>query len=331
MDALSEVLRQVRLTGAVFLNAELSAPWAILSPSSDVLARTLLPDAEHLIEYHLVVEGGCYIEVDGEAPVELRAGDLVMVPHGDSHRMRSDRVSTIPLVAADPARMFRAGTIATPSFGGGGVMTRLVCGYLAIDRRLCKSLIDALPRVLKVDASGSEVGGWLQTYLRMRLVAGGEHQPGGACVLAKLSELMFVEAVRRYVESLPAGCAGWLGGLKDPAVGKALGMLHGSPARPWTVESLARQIGVSRSALADRFSTLIGRSPMQYLTQWRLALAAHMLQATKKTAAVVAFEVGYESEAAFSRAFRREFGAPPAMWRRGTRPGVDAGSAIQYN
>ena len=328
MDALSEVLRQVRLTGAVFLNAELLAPWAVQSPSSDVLARTLLPEADHMIEYHLVVQGSCFIEVDGEPPVELREGDLVMVPHGDPHRMRSDRNCAVPLLEADPTRMVQAGEIATPRFGGSGAATRLVCGYLAIDRRLCAALIDALPRVLRVSAVGSEVVGWLRTYLRIRVMEDGEQQPGGACVLAKLSELMFVEAVRRYVESLPAGCPGWLGGLKDPWIGKALGLLHGRPAHPWTVDDLAREVGLSRSALAERFTSVIGRSPMHYLTQWRLALASHLLQTTKKTAAVVAFEVGYESEAAFSRAFRREFGAPPATWRRGAAGATTAHAMI---
>jgi len=144
----------------------------------------------------------------------------------------------------------------------------------------------------------------------------GEDQPGGACVLAKLSELMFVEAVRRYVESLPGEQSGWLSGFKDPFVGKVLGLMHGSPTRSWTVESLAREVGLSRSALADRFTALLGKSPMQYLTQWRLTLAAHLLRTTRKSASVVALEVGYESEAAFNRAFRREFGAPPAAWRR---------------
>lgn len=328
MDALSEVLRHVRLTGAVFLNAELSAPWAILSPTSDVLAATLLPEAEHMIEYHLVMQGNCYIEVDGAPPVELHEGDLVMLPQGDSHRMRSDRAGNVPHVVADPEGFVRAGEITRPRFGGGGRVTRLVCGYLAIDRRLCRPLLDALPRILRVDAKGTEVGGWLQTYVRMRVLASGEGQPGAACVLAKLSELMFVEAVRRYVETLPAGCAGWLGGLRDPAVGKALGLLHGDPSHRWTVDSLACATGVSRSALADRFTTLIGRSPMHYLTQWRLALAAHLLRTTTRTASVVAFEVGYESEAAFSRAFRREYGSPPAAWRRNGSAAIDAGGSI---
>ena len=209
------------------------------------------------------------------------------------------------------------GKIVTTRFGAGGQRTRLVCGYLAIDRRLCAALIDALPRAFRVSAGSSEVSAWLQTYLRIWLIERGEDQPGGACVLAKLSELMFVEAVRRYVESLPADQAGWLSGLKDPYVGKVLGLMHGHPTRAWTVESLAREVGLSRSALADRFTALLGRSPMQYLTQWRLTLAAHLLRTTTKSASVVAYDVGYESEAAFNRAFRREFGAPPATWRRG--------------
>ena len=178
-------------------------------------------------------------------------------------------------------------------------------------------LIDALPRAFRVSAGSSEVSAWLQTYLRIWLIERGEDQPGGACVLAKLSELMFVEAIRRYVESLPADQAGWLSGLKDPYVGKVLGLMHGHPTRAWTVESLAREVGLSRSALADRFTALLGRAPMQYLTQWRLTLAAHLLRTTTKPASVVAYDVGYESEAAFNRAFRREFGAPPAAWRRG--------------
>jgi AraC-like DNA-binding protein len=326
MDALSEVLRLVRLTGSVFLNAELTAPWAVESPPSKVLAEALIPEAEHVIEYHLVVEGRCFIEVADEPPLELAQGDLVMVPRGDSHRMSSDAKAAIPTQRASETRLPAPGAIAFPAYGGGGEMTRLVCGYLALDRRLCAALIMALPRVLRVTAGSSEVSSWLQTYFRIRLIEQDESQPGSACMLAKLSELMFVEAVRRYVESLPPEQSGWLCGLKDPYVGKALGLLHASAANSWTVDSLAREVGVSRSGLADRFTTLIGKSPMQYLTHWRLTLAAHFLRTTNKPASVIAYEVGYESEAAFNRAFKREFGAPPVAWRRGD---ASASSAIE--
>ncbi len=326
MDALSEVLRLVRLTGAVFLNAEMSAPWAIQSPPSHVLARAMMPDAEHVIEYHLIVEGRCFIQVAGEPPLELVQGDLVMVPQGDSHRMSSDLRPSVRVLPADEMKFPAAGEIASPRYGGGGDVTRVVCGYLAIDRRLCAALVGALPRVFRVNAGCGEVNAWLQTYLRIRVIERGELQPGGACVLAKLSELMFVEAIRRYVESLPAEQSGWLSGLKDPYVGKVLGLMHGSPTRSWTVDGLAREVGLSRSGLADRFTALIGKSPMQYLTQWRLTLAAHLLQTTSKPASVVAYEVGYESEAAFNRAFRREFGAPPATWRRSGANSTGAGA-----
>ena len=317
MDALSEVMRLVRLTGAVFFDARMTAPWAIQVPPSHVLARAVLPDAEHLIEYHLVLEGRCYIAVADEAPLELGRGDLVMVPHGDAHRMSSEPHPTIAPALVDAIRMPRPGAIAAPCHGGGGELTRIACGYLAIDRRLCGALIDALPRVLRVDAASSELTAWLQTYLRMR-GEHGEHRLGGACVLAKLSELMFVEAIRRYVEALPSGQASWLAGLKDPYVGRALGLLHREPTRDWTVDALAREAGLSRSALAERFTSLIGRSPMQYLTHWRLALAAHLLKTTTRPASAVAFEVGYESENAFNRAFKREYGTPPSAWRRQT-------------
>ena len=317
MDALSEVLRLVRLTGAVFLNAELSAPWAVQSPPSTVLAQAMMPEADHMIEYHLVVEGECFIKVADEPPLKLEQGDVVMVPRGDTHRMSSELQPTVPVLAGSEMKFPLPGEIVTMRHGAGGQRTRLVCGYLAIDHRLCAALISALPPAFRVSAGSSEVSAWLQSYLRIWLVERGEDQPGGACVLAKLSELMFVEAIRRYVESLPTEQAGWLSGLKDPFVGKVLGLMHGSATRAWTVESLAREVGLSRSALADRFTALLGKSPMQYLTQWRLTLAAHLLRTTNKSASVVAYDVGYESEAAFNRAFRREFGAPPAAWRRG--------------
>ena len=316
MDALSEVLRLVRLTGAVFLNAELTAPWAVEAPPSTVLGQAMMPEADHVIEYHMVVEGRCFIKVGDEAPLKLEQGDVVMVPRGDTHRMSSELQPTVPVAPGAEMTFPLPGEIVTVRHGAGGERTRLVCGYLAVDHRLCAALINALPRAFRVTAGSTEVSAWLQSYLRIWLIERGEDQPGGACVLAKLSELMFVEAIRRYVESLPAEQAGWLSGLKDPYVGKVLGLMHSQPTRAWTVETLAREVGLSRSALADRFTALLGRSPMQYLTQWRLTLAAHMLRTTNKSASVVAYDVGYESEAAFNRAFRREFGAPPAAWRR---------------
>jgi AraC-like DNA-binding protein len=315
-DALSEVLRLVRLTGAVFLNAEMSAPWVVRTPSARQLATKLMPQADWLVEYHLIVEGQCWICVDDGEPVRLSAGDLVMLPHGDPHRLGSDADFAAP--ASDGAA-FEAppyGEIVHYEHSGGGALTRIACGYFAIDRRLCRGLLAALPRVVRIDACAGDLRSWLDTYMQLRDAARGGFQPGGACVLSKLSELMFIEAVRRHVEALPPGQTGWLAGLRDPHVGQALGLIHQAPARPWTVQSLGRAVGMSRSALAERFTALIGQPPMQYLTQWRLALAAHRLQVSQRPAGSVAEEVGYDSESAFSRAFKREFGMPPAAWRR---------------
>jgi AraC-like DNA-binding protein len=315
-DALSEVLRLVRLTGALFLNAELTAPWAVQTVSAQQLAAKLLPRADWLVEYHLVVEGRCWIRVGDGEPIALNAGDLVMLPHGDPHRLSSE--PGLETVAVDGAvlKLPAYGEIVQQRYGGGGAVTRIACGYFAIDRRLCRGLIAALPRVLRIDGAQGDLRHWLHTYMQVRAANRRGFRPGGACVLSKLSELMFVEAVRRYVESLPRGQTGWLAGLRDAHVGQALGLIHQSPAKPWTVEGLARAVGLSRSALAERFSALIGQPPMQYLTHWRLALAAHRLRVSPRPAGLVAEEVGYDSEAAFSRAFKREFGMPPAAWRR---------------
>jgi AraC family transcriptional regulator, alkane utilization regulator len=316
MDALSEVLRLVRLTGAVFLNAEFSAPWSVQSPPSPVLAKSLMPDAEHLVEYHFIAEGRCFIRTADEEPIALDEGDLVMLPHGDAHRMASDPDRDPEPLAAESIVLPPPGEIASLRHGSGGALTRVVCGYLAVDRKLCGSLIAALPRILRVSARGGEISNWLQTYIRLSVIERGEDRPGGACVLAKLSELMFVEAIRRYVESLPPEQTGWLAAVRDPFVGKALGLLHARPSHPWTVESLGREIGLSRAALAERFTRFIGQPPMQYLTQWRLTLGAHLLRATNKGVAEIAADVGYDSEAAFNRAFKREFAAPPGTWRK---------------
>jgi AraC-like DNA-binding protein len=315
-DALSEVLRLVRLTGAVFLNAELTAPWAVQTPSARQLAAQLLPDADWLVEYHLVVEGECWIRIADGDPVRLQAGDLVMVPHGDSHRLSSEPGLQTQAVDASALKLPAHGEIVHHSHGGGGALTRIACGYFALDRRLCRGLLAALPRIVRIDGSEGDLRDWLHTYMQMRAAACHGLRPGGACILSKLSELMFIEAVRRCVDALPPGQTGWLAGLRDAHVGQALALIHQAPARAWTVQALGRAVGLSRSALAERFSQLIGQPPMQYLTQWRLTLAAHRLKVSQRPAAVVAEEVGYDSEAAFSRAFKREFGLPPAAWRR---------------
>lgn len=316
MDALSDVLRLVRLTGAVFLEAEFSAPWCISAPSGVRVCTQHMPQAQHVATYHLVTAGSCEVVFDGEAPQHAQAHDLIVIPGGDPHLLGSDlaapRTDMTRLVAATtPAEVPRV------SHGGGGEATRLVCGYLACDSALFKTLLAALPRVMIIGMQeGSARGQWLESSIQFSLAEYAVPSAGAGAVLAKLSELLFVEAIRRYAESLPPGQHGWLAGLRDRHVGSALSLMHAQPAHPWTVDELGSRIGLSRSALGEKFTVLLGQPPMQYLARWRLQLAADLLHGSRRTIGAIAADVGYDSEAAFSRAFKREFGAAPAAWRR---------------
>lgn len=327
MDALSDVLRQVRLTGAVFLHGELSAPWGVGASSAAETATALMPGAEHLVYYHLITEGTCVARLVGTDPLPLAAGEVVLFPHGDPHVMAS-----APDVTAVPAWEVYAppppGEVVGLRCGGGGTVTRLVCGFLACEKGPCNPLLDSLPPMLRVNVRSDPSTTWIEASLRF---AAGEaaQRSGGATVLAKLSELLFVEAVRRFIESLPPEQTGWLAGLRDRFVGRALALMHARPAHAWTVEELGREIGLSRSALAERFATVLGQPPAHYLTRWRLQLAAQKLRAGQSSVAKIAEEVGYESEAAFNRAFKREIGAPPAAWRRGVGDDATSRTAVR--
>ena len=315
MDALSETLRVVRLTGAIFINARFSAPWCYQSPSADSAAPVLEPGAERVVIFHLITEGECYVEMGGgEAAVHLVAGDAVVFPQGDAHRMCS--APGLP-----PAKGRRLAEVLSRrprqlAYGGGGATTRLVCGYLACDARLARMLLAGLPRLLRVNVRGSSAGPWLEASVRYALAEARSPRPGGAGVLAKLAEVLFIEVLRLYMNEQSAGRTGWLAGVGDRIVGGALKALHARPAHPWTLEELARAAGTSRSVLAERFQQLVGSSPMQYLTQWRMMLAANLLSRSNAPLARIAEDVGYQTDTAFSRAFRREYGAPPAAWRR---------------
>jgi AraC family transcriptional regulator, alkane utilization regulator len=317
MDALSEVLKAVRLTSGIFLEAEFTAPWCIDSaPGEDAISR-LLPNAEQVSIYHLVTEGRCRAMLPGGTALDLEAGDLLMFPHGDGHRMGSD----VQLVPRETWELVDRSSRAMPRihYGGGGERTRFVCGFLACDKRTCKPLLGALPRMLKVSLRDSPASSWIEATLRRGASESQAPSAGGEVLLGRLAELLFVEGIREYVASLPQSQQGWLAGLRDPHVGRALALLHADPARDWQVDALAQESGLSRSALADRFVALLGEPPMQYLTGWRMALASQALSNSNDAVARIAERVGYESEAAFSRAFKREFGTPPAAWRRAAR------------
>jgi AraC-like DNA-binding protein len=314
MDALSETLRVVRLASAIFVNARFTAPWCYQSSHADTVAPLLEPGAEQVVIFHMITEGDCYVELDGQPPLHLMAGDVVLFPHGDAHRMTSK-----PGLAPAPAGRLSAVLARRPrtiSFGGGGPGTRFVCGYLACDTRLARMLLAGLPPVVRVNVRGSNAGAWLEASVRYALAEARSPRPGGAGVLAKLSEVLFIEVLRLHMNEQDEDRTGWLAGVRDRIVGAALSALHRDPARCWTLDELARTVGASRSVLAERFQRLVGSSPMQYLTQWRMVLAANLLRHSNAQLTHVAQDVGYQTDTAFIRAFRREYGVPPATWRR---------------
>jgi AraC-like DNA-binding protein len=318
MDALSETLRVVRLIGAIFIHGRFTAPWCYQSPHADAAAPLLEPSAERVVIFHMITEGECCVELEGQAPTRLSAGDAVIFAQGHAHRMASEP----GLVPASGARLDEVLSRRPRllAYGGGGATTRLVCGYLACDARLARMLLAGLPPVVKVSVRGSNAGVWLEASLRYALAEARSPRPGGAGVLAKLAEVLFIEVLRLYMNEQAEGRTGWLAGVSDRIVGAALKSIHTSPAQTWTLEELARAAGTSRSVLAERFQQLVGSSPMQYLGQWRMLLATNLLCRSNAPLARIAEEVGYQTDTAFSRAFRREFGLPPAAWRRSHSP-----------
>lgn len=323
-DTLSEVLRTVRLRGAVFYYVTGGREWAAEAPASRDIAAAVMPGAEHVIEYHVVTHGDCWAGIVGESPVRLAAGDVILFPQGDAHVL-----SSAPGMRADPnvAWYFDAKIDQLPfrvaydgvqgpkvAASGDEGMTTLVCGFLSCDIRPFNPLVATLPRMLHLKAA--EGSGWLAQFLQQAVAESDARRPGSEAMLARMSEMLFVDAVRRYVDGLPAVNKGWLAGLRDRYVGRALALLHEEPARDWTVDELGRQVGLSRSALHERFVEFIGHAPMQYLAQWRMQVASGLLRGSNAPVAAIALEVGYESEAAFARAFKRLVGMPPAAWRR---------------
>lgn len=317
-DVLSDVLSAVHLTGAVFFDFELSSPWVAEAPAAREIAATVMPGAQRVIEYHLVARGSCWAHAVGDEPVRLGEGDLIAFPQGDPHVL-----SSAPGLRGTPdLGMFVRRSTPLPLVyemgGGGDEHARVVCCFLGCDERPYNPLLEALPRVIHLSARGPRAAaGWLGTLLNIAVTESGAARPGGENVLARLSELMFVEIIRQYLETLPETGTGWLAGLRDPVVGRTLAAMHGEPAAAWTVEGLARLAGVSRSVFAERFTSMVGQPPMQYLSLWRAQLASRLLAEGGHVASVAA-SVGYESEAAFSRAFKKLVGRAPGTWRRET-------------
>jgi AraC-like DNA-binding protein len=317
-DALSDVLRTVRLTGATFFDVVARDPWCAEQPTREMVLPKVLPGAEHLISYHLVTEGRCFAGIVDQEQFAVEAGEVIVFTRGDPHvvsshpGMRAQPVTPeeVAFATAGPLPFFR-------SIGEQGpVSVKLTCGFLACDAAPFNPLLEHLPPVIKSGTAEGDDAPWLGQFIQLATMESKNKRAGGEGVLAKLSELMFIEVVRRYIHNLPAEQAGWLAGLRDPFVGKALSALHAAPARPWTIEELARDVGLSRSVLAERFADLVGMPPMHYLAKWRMQIAAGLLSGGGVNIATIANETGYGSEAAFSRAFKKMVGVPPSAWRR---------------
>jgi AraC-like DNA-binding protein len=321
MDVLSDVLAAVRLNGAIFFDIDAGTPWVGETPPAKVVAPAIMPGADHVIMFHLVMSGECWAALGegAQAPVRLSPGDVVVFPRGHANVMSSApgaRGATDmslyhrPVDSPLPFRLRHGGE--------GPERTRFVCGFLGCDARPFNPLLSALPAMILYRAP-DDGSGWALDLFRMALAEGSRPRAGAETVLAKLSELMFVDTVRRYLETLPGESRSWLSGLRDPHVGQALLLIHSQPTREWTLEELARHVGLSRSGFADRFASFVDMSPMQYIARWRMQLAAALLEQSSVSIAQAAAEVGYESEAAFNRAFKKLIGIPPGAWRRSRR------------
>lgn len=323
-DTLSDVLRGVRLRGAVFFYISGNSDWVAEAPPAKEIAPLLMHGVEHVMEYHAVAQGSCWAGIPDGPSVQLFAGDVVMFPHGDAHVVSSAsgmrgnpdlswfssaEVDQLPLRVAYNGR--NALLSAPPGFNADAT---IVCGFLGCDLQPFNPLIAALPRLLHLRATDDDA--WIAKFTQQAVDESHARRPGGEAMLARMSEMMFVNAVRRYADHLPTQSTGWLAGLRDRFVGRTLALMHEQLAHDWTIDELGRRVGLSRSALHEHFVQLIGMPPMQYLAQWRMQAAARLLLETRATVATIALDVGYDSEAAFARAFKRLVGKPPAAWRR---------------
>jgi AraC-like DNA-binding protein len=315
MDALSEALKSVHMTGAIFYHAECTAPWGFHIPHLGEVAHVLSPGTERLVAYHLVTEGRATVRFDGTSEVEVEAGDIVISPHGQPHTVSNGSPSVF-VEAGELLSEFLSGQLVSMRMGGRGERTRFVCGYFGCERHADRLFLAGLPPMIRMNVRVDAAGEWLESSIRHLVAEAESRRPGRSVLLSRMAEALFIETLRRYMEELPPEQTGWLAGARDSVVGGALAALHRRPHHHWTLDELAGEVGASRSVLAERFSRFLGEPPLAYLTRWRLQLAARMLQTTRKTILQLALDVGYESESAFNRAFKREFGLPPAQFRK---------------
>ena len=316
-DVLSDVLRVVRLTGASLFRAEFREPWCVQTAGAAHLARSMGLVSRCVVPFHVVMDGACRIAL-GDELVDLRAGDVVIITHGDAHTLGGgDALPPLPLRGILPPPPWTG--LPDVRHGGGGSPMHLFCGFLHCDAVAFEPLLASLPRLIVVRAYRDGASVWLRSTVELIVNEARRERPGARLMLERLNEIVFVESLREYMARNDIPGAGWLAGVKDRHVGRVLELMHADPARGWTVPELARAAGISRSVLTERFGRLVGHSPIEYLKVWRLHLAASLLRDGEPKLRDVAAAVGYESEAAFSKAFRKTFGAPPGSWRRGSR------------
>ena len=319
-DTLSDVLEAVRLTGAVFFLVDARPPWVAEAPASTHLAPVILPDAQHIVSYHVVSQGNCWCESPGHAPMQLETGDVLVVPHGDAYQLATACGLRTGWSLDDALAWFRAMAdgqmpLVVREGGDGAERLRLVCGFLGCEALPFNPVLATLPALLRVRLQ-RDSGDRLLALLGFAVAESNHPRPGSRSVQLRIAELVFVEVLRSYLTDASNDAPTWLGGLRDPIVRRALARIHAEPARCWTLPQLAREVGASRSVLADRFSSFVGCPPMLYLTRWRMQLAASRLVVGAAPVSEVATAVGYESEPAFCRAFKKVTGVTPASWRR---------------
>lgn len=303
-DTLAETLHLLRLTGTLYCRSELTAPWAID-----------MPPMEGCMMFHIVTSGHGWLQVDGAEPVRLQAGSLTLIPHGAGHRIRSSEdakpVGLFDIPVEKVSERYEA-----LRYGGGGEFTHAMCGVIRFDHVAAHRLIEHLPRVLQIDSWSEDDAHWLQSTLRLISKEAATLRTGGETVITRLADILIIQALRAWLDSAPEANLGWLAALRNPQIGKALALMHRSPEHPWTVDLLASQVAMSRSAFSARFTALVGEPALQYLTQWRMQLARAHLQESAEPLSQVANRFGYQSEPAFCRAFKRNFGIAPGSVRR---------------
>lgn len=303
-DPLGEALHSLRMSGAFYCRSEFTEPWGMTLP--------VLPG---YLWFHVVTSGRVSVDVGDGDPATLDGGDVALVTQGAGHRLYSDRGTPAPGIL-DLPRDEISDRYEVLHHGGGGALTRMMCGAVRFDHPAARNLVALLPEIIYLDAASTPDLVWMQSTLSLMAIETKQMRPGGEAVITRLADVLIIQAIRWWMESDPSAQSGWLGALRDNQIGRALSLIHGDPARAWTVAMLADELAMSRSAFAARFTELVGEPVMSYVTRWRMRVASNALRDEGATVAELANRLGYRSEAAFARAFKRVTGVAPGGFKR---------------